>query len=343
MRLRWRHRELRLRAPVHAAFGVLESRVLLEVVLEADDGLVGRGEAAPLEPYDGVSLDATERGLQRLADLLPDGDERDGDALLDAGWASGAPAPALAALDLCLHDLAGLRAGRPVAALLSSTPRREIDVNATIAVPDRAGAVAAATRARRAGFRCLKVKVGLGDDVGRLAAVRAAAGRDMGLRVDANGVWSDVASALAALEVLAPLGLELAEEPVHGVEALRSLRASAPVPIAMDETATDAGAWASGATDLVCLKLTRCGGIAGLLSAAKAARAAGSEVYLASSLDGPAGISGALHAAAALGPLPACGLATLGLFANGDGSLPVRDGRMAVPDGPGLGLDHCRA
>lgn len=338
MHLRWRRRERRLLAPLHTGFGVLESRVLIEVELEADDGLTGRGEAAPLEPYDGVSLEAGEAGLQRLADLIAGSGEGDTEALLDAAWASGAPAPAVAALDLCLHDLAGLRAGQPVAALLSRAPRPEIEVNATIAAPDRAAAAAAADRAQRAGFRCLKVKVGLGDDAGRLAAVRAAVGRETRLRVDANGAWGDPVGALAALEVLAPVGLELAEEPVHGVEALRALRASAPVPIAMDETATDAGAWASGATDLVCLKLARCGGIAGVVAAARAARAAGSEVYLASSFDGPAGIAGALHAAAALGALPACGLATLGLFAESDRRLPVRDGRMAVPDGPGLGL-----
>ena len=73
------------------------------------------------------------------------------------------------------------------------------------------------------------------------------------------------------------------------------------VAIAMDETAEEAGAVSSGAADAVCLKVARCGGISGALEAARAARAAGSDVYLASTFDGPAGIAAALHVAAALG------------------------------------------
>ena len=53
-------------------------------------------------------------------------------------------------------------------------------------------------------------------------------------------------------------------------------------------------------------------------------RATGAEVYLASTYDGPRGIAAALHAAAALAPLPACGLATLELF---DGPLAAAGAR----------------
>jgi L-alanine-DL-glutamate epimerase-like enolase superfamily enzyme len=89
----------------------------------------------------------------------------------------------------------------------------------------------------------------------------------------------------------------------------------------------------------VCLKIVGCGGITRLWAAAERARAAGSEVYVASTYDGPVGIAAGLHAAAALGPdLPACGLATLALFDGIDDPFPARDGRIAVPPGPGLGI-----
>ncbi len=74
---------------------------------------------------------------------------------------------------------------------------------------------------------------------------------------------------------------------------------------------------AAGVADAVCLKISRCGGIGGLVAAAALVRSTGAEVYLASTLDGPLGIAAALHAAAALasrGPVPPCGLATLDLF-----------------------------
>jgi L-alanine-DL-glutamate epimerase-like enolase superfamily enzyme len=65
-------------------------------------------------------------------------------------------------------------------------------------------------------------------------------------------------------------------------------------------------------------------------------------VYLASTLDGPLGVAAALHAAAALasrGPLPHCGLATLGLFEGLGEELPVRRGVIALPSSPGLGVE----
>jgi L-alanine-DL-glutamate epimerase-like enolase superfamily enzyme len=110
------------------------------------------------------------------------------------------------------------------------------------------------------------------------------------------------------------------------------------VRIAMDETAAVAGALASGATDAVCLKLGRCGGISGLLAAASLVRATGAEPYVASTFDGPLGIAAAVHAAAALRLQAACGLATLGLFDGDEQPVALRaiDGAIAVPAGPGL-------
>jgi L-alanine-DL-glutamate epimerase-like enolase superfamily enzyme len=89
----------------------------------------------------------------------------------------------------------------------------------------------------------------------------------------------------------------------------------------------------------VCLKIGRCGGISGLLRDARAARAAGTKVYVASAFDGPLGIAAGVHAAAGLrasGPVAYCGLATLGLFEGYEGVLAAQDGEIAVPSGPGL-------
>jgi L-alanine-DL-glutamate epimerase-like enolase superfamily enzyme len=85
------------------------------------------------------------------------------------------------------------------------------------------------------------------------------------------------------------------------------------------------------------LKIARCGGISGVLHEAARARAAGYEVYLASTLDGPLGIAAALHAATALGVQRACGLATLGLFDGRDDPLAPLEGTIALPPGSGLG------
>jgi L-alanine-DL-glutamate epimerase-like enolase superfamily enzyme len=333
-------RTLRFAVPVATAFGTLTERTVVELTLAGDDGVTGRGEAAPLEPYDGVPLEVVLAALEAYRPLLERADELGGARVLEACRAAADLPQALAAVDVALWDRAARREGRSVAELLAGAPAPSVPVNATIGATDRAGAASAALEAARAGFGCVKVKVGIGDDAGRVAAVRAAAGPGMALRLDANGAWT-VEEAIVTIGALEPSGLELVEEPVHGLAALAAVREAVTVRLAMDETAQEPGALASGAADAVALKLGRCGGISGLLAAAELVRATGAEPYVTSTFDGPAGIAAAVHAAAALSgrrPLPACGLATLGLFEGLGDVLPVERGVIRVPDSPGLGL-----
>jgi L-alanine-DL-glutamate epimerase-like enolase superfamily enzyme len=328
----------RFAEPVRAGYGTLERREVLELRLRAADGTPGVGEAAPLEPYDGVSLDRAAAELEPWLERLRDAALSE--ELRPAELEDILP-QARAALDVALWDLEARRAGRPVAALLGERPSPVVPVSATVTAIDRAGAAREAERLAGEGFRCLKLKVAVQDDAGRVAAVRAAVGEGVALRLDANGAWT-VEQAVAALRALAALDIELCEEPVHGVEALAQVReavAGAGVRIAMDETAADPAARRSGACDAVALKVSSCGGIGGLLAAAREVRDAGAQAYVGSTYDGPAGIAAALHAAAVLHPLPPCGLATLGLFEEVEDPFPPRDGAIAVPTGPGLGVD----
>ncbi|HKG40004.1 MAG TPA: enolase C-terminal domain-like protein [Conexibacter sp.] len=340
MRLEIAPRRLRLRTPLATAHGTVTERELLDVLILGADGVAGAGEAAPLPSYDGVTLDDVRGALEDCRPIVHDAEGLPRAMVLDACRRAAVLPQAIAAIDLALWDLEGRRADVPVWRLLGVHPApAPVAVNALIAAEDRAGAAAEAARAAEAGFACVKLKVGIGDDAGRVAAVRAAVGPEVAIRLDANGAWS-AEEALAHLRALAPSGIELCEEPVHGVDELRAVAAASEVPVAMDETAVGPGALGSGATPIVCLKLSRCGGITGLLEAAEIVRAAGGEVYLASTLDGPLGIAGALHAAAVLRPSRPCGLATLGAFdgVEVDPALAVERGFMRVPDGPGLGV-----
>ncbi len=326
----------RLRAPFDSAWGSVTERELVLLELEDDDGNRGLGEAAPLAGYEGVGIDDSRLGLERCQELFARSDGADrGDLLARCGEQTVVP-HALAAIDEALWDLAGRRAGEPVWRMLGAAQPQPIDVNWTIASTDRAGAAREAGSARSAGYRCVKVKVGIGDDAGRLAAVRAAAGPAMAIRLDANGAWS-VGEAVAALRAFEPLGIELCEEPVHGLEAAAELSALTRIPVAIDETSQLDGALEQRVCRAVCLKVGRSGGISATIADARRARDAGYQVYLASALDGPVGIAAALHVAAAIRPDRFCGLATLGLFAGADNPLPPRDGVLVPPTSPGLG------
>lgn len=332
--------EARLRAPFVSASGSLSVRRLLLVSLTGDDGVVGYGEAAPLESYDGISVDDCRAAIEDCRGLL-EGADADGDrATLLAECARAAALPqAIAAIDLALWDLAGRRVGMPVWQMVGRAVKPpSVRVNATIAAADRAGAASEAGAAREAGFDCVKVKVGLGDDPGRLAAVRAAAGARMAIRLDANGAWS-VKEALASLRVLEPTGIESCEEPASGLDEIAEVAEGSPVPVALDESARLPGALDHRFAHAVCLKIAGCGGISGVLDAASRARATGYQVYLASTLDGPLGIAAAVQVAAALRPDRPCGLATLGLFDDRPDLMPPLRGRISGVAAPGLGID----
>lgn len=343
MRLSLARRTLPLKSPLQSAHSTVRGRELLVVALTGADGATGYGEAAPLQAYDGVSIGRVTSALKRYEQTLAQAEAKGlADAQIVAACRRADPTPqALAAIDMALWDRAGRRTGRPVAELLTDAPARAVSVNATIGALDRQGASERAQIAVEEGFECIKLKVGAGDDAARVAAVRAAAGPQIALRLDANGAWS-VREAVSAIEVLAPAGLELVEEPTHGLRAVSEVRERVSTRVAIDETAAEPGALSAGAADAVCLKIGRCGGISGLLAAAALVRASGAEAYVSSTLDGPLGVAAALHAAAALastGPLPPCGLATLGLFEQTRNALPVRSGAIALPSGGGLGID----
>lgn len=330
--------DVRLADPLRPGMGSAQLRPLILLRLEAADGAVGYGEAAPLEDYDGVTVARVLEALATHTSSLAAYERPAED--LRAACAEADPLPqALAAVDLALWDLEGRRAGKPVAELLGANDPEPVSVNATIGAVEPSAAAREALEAREAGFGCVKVKVGTPDDRQRVKAVREAVGPEMLIRVDANGAW-DQLTAPERLRALSRFDVELFEEPVHGLDAIQAVGRAVPeVSLAADETAGDAtGSHVRRVCDAVCLKIAASGGITGLLADAARARELGYEVYVASTLDGPLGIAAALHAAAAIRPDRHCGLATLGRFDRpAPEALVPTGGQMRVPTGLGLG------
>jgi L-Ala-D/L-Glu epimerase len=334
-------RRVRWRSPLRAAHATdmlapPAPRPLVLVRIESADGAVGYGEAAPLADYDGVTLDAVLDALRLYGRVLAQAAERSHAELL-AACAAVAPLPqALAAVDLALWDLAGRQADQPLWRLLGADAPPSVELNAAVGAEEPGRAANQARHAVEGGIECIKLKVGVGDDLNRVRAVRAAVGPQVRLRLDANGAWS-VEQAVETLRTVADFGIELCEEPVHGLFGLAAVTRALPhLTIAADESAADPTLFQARVCGSVCLKISRCGGISGVVRDAVAARDAGYDLYLASTLDGPLGIAAALHVAAVVEPTRACGLATLDRFDAPD-ALPIHGGRLAPPEGAGLG------
>jgi L-Ala-D/L-Glu epimerase len=318
------HREvLRLSLPLKEPFvtsaGVVSARELLLLRLEASDGTVGYGEAAPFEPYDGVPL-------ERAAAALTGGGGR-------------RPPQARAAEEIARLDLHARQEERPLA-----EPRKDaLAVNMTLAAGPPEEVADRARAGLRDGYACFKLKVGLPDDADRVSAVREAVGPWPALRVDANGAWS-VDEAVRAIRDIEEHDLEFVEQPCRSLRELAEVRQRVSTAIAADESVSSLRelrrAAELEACDVVNVKVAGAGGFKPARELMHEARSAGMDVFLSSTLDGPWGIAAALQLAAAEELTLACGLATLPLFDSPLArALPApRAGTLKVPTGPGLGV-----
>ena len=311
---------LRLVQPLRTAQGVRDVREGF-LVLAHEGDRVGRGDAAPLPELGTESLAECHEQLRRARfDSLP-----------------GTPA-ARCAVEQAMLDLDAQRAGIPLARLLERAAPLEVPASLLLSAPGVPVLAREAQRARADGYRTLKLKVGLDGDYARAAVVRDAAGPEIKLRLDANGAW-DAPRALRRLRELAPLGIELCEQPTADLLGLEG----SPVPLAADEMIALDPDGALERAQIVVLKPMLLGGLVPALRFARRAHERGRKIVVTSSLESVVGRAGAAHLAAAvlaLGPQPAAGIATGRLFADDGGPDPFApvDGVVRIPASPGLGL-----
>ena len=326
---------VRVRVPFRRAFvtgaGTFRERDAWLVRLRDADGREGVGEAS-LDPGAGPALLLALADAVRAA-VLAGGAPRD-DGPSDAVTLAVRSAFAGAAADLALH-------GTPAAAGF-------VPVNATIASAALDDTLDAAEAALVAGFDCLKLKCGVEHTteglVERLTLVRALAGDDIEIRLDANGAW-DPATAAERLGAVGHLGISYVEQPVAAgdLATMAWLRRVAPLDIAADESVgsrADADAvLAAEAADVLVVKPARVGGRGETAAVAAAAAAHGVGVTVSTLLETGVGLAAAIRAAATLpggNAAWAHGLATSDLLVSDLLATPlaVHDGRVAIPAEP---------
>jgi O-succinylbenzoate synthase len=210
-------------------------------------------------------------------------------------------------------------------------PRR--DVVAVNAIVPAVSAERAHEIARTSGCATVKVKVGAGDDVARVEAVRDALGPDGRIRLDVNGAW-DVDTAATRLRALARFDLEYVEQPVADLADFARLRTRVDVPLAADESVRLAAdplhVEGIDAADVVILKVQPLGGVRRCVEVAEACAR---PVAVSSAVETSVGLAAGLALAAALPDLPhACGLGTRALLAGDvvDDPLDPVDGVLDV-------------
>lgn len=342
--------EIPFRTPIATSTHTWMMRRLALVRLRTRDGLEGIGEA-PGVGRSSRSAAAGEELARRLEGVdLSDPTDLDRRMRGVEEWRE-IGRPLRAAVETAAADLAARAAGLPVAASLSRPAARQVVVSGLVGIEEPGVAAHRAAGLVAAGFRWLKLKGG-GEATATLAervrAIRTAVGPSVRLRVDVNGAWTTLAEAIEAIAAIASSDLDYVEQPLPpdaGTEALVRLRHAVSVPIAADECVADPpSAFAlleAGAVDVLVVKPAQVGGLRQAGRILARAAASGVPVVVSTLFETGIGVAAALHLASTLDEQgQAHGLATTGLLASDllAEPLTIRDGRMAVPAGPGLGV-----
>ncbi|WP_312979655.1 muconate/chloromuconate family cycloisomerase [Corynebacterium sp.] len=258
---------------------------------------------------------------------------------------------AKAACDVAMHDAWSRALGIPVRDLLGGASRESIDVTWALGVLPVDEALAEIDqRIDRYGHRSFKLKMGSGDpvlDTGRIVELAGALHGRVGLRIDVNARW-DRMTALRHLPALAEAGIELFEQPTPASDltTLREITRRTGVPVMADESVcspSDALAVVrEEAADVIALKTTKLGGLQESKKVAAIAEAAGLGCHGATSLEGPFGTAASIQFAAAT-PAVNFGSELFGPMLLRETYtttvLEYAEGRVTVPQGPGLGVE----
>ncbi len=339
--LEYRPFSLELEEPLSTAHGSIERRDGFLVRITDAEGTVGYGEASPLPGWT-ESAESCEAALERARKAFETAGKCKALEGVDRSVA------ARHAVTLALTDLAATREATPLYRYLGKGPLMgRIPVNATIGDADPAATASAAGTAVDRGFDVCKVKVGrrsLDEDLERLARVREAIGPAPAIRVDANEAWT-YDEARTALSTCNDLDVSMLEQPLPAgaLEGHAALRGSG-VSIALDEGVLEHGIDAiceGQAADVVVLKPMALGGIDVARKVAAWVTELGVTPLVTTTIDAVVARTAAVHLAAAIPNVPACGLATADFLAEDLGRDPVllEKGSAVVPQAKGLGVD----
>jgi len=210
------------------------------VRIEADNGLVGWGEAASAPVMTGETLESILSAVHYLAPALRGREAADIDGALAAmdGRMYGNHG-AKAAIEIALHDLTGKAAGKPVHALLGQKKRSRIALLGVIGGGDLNGDLRDAEKKKAAGVTAYKIKVGIDtpeNDAARTRAICKVLGKGLLISADANQGFS-TDEALRYVRAVEGAGLDFFEQPVMAgdLAGMAQVAAATKIAIGADE------------------------------------------------------------------------------------------------------------
>lgn len=340
------------RKPVSDAWGVYQAAYCGVVCVTDEAGLKGYGEIslAWFGGVHGMCRDAQKEWAPRLIGLDTD-DLTVINATLDEFCTfSRRSLLVKAGIEMAVWDLLGKERGLPVYKLLGGKLRDRIPLTGGIAMLEPEEMVAQAKEAVEAGFRELKIKVGLEEkkDLDTVRLIRKAVPDEIRLRVDANMAWKSCKEAKRLMDEMYRYGVFIVEQPLdyRDLSGLSWLRDHTECQILADEGIWDwsdaARTIEAGAADLLHVYICEAGGVSGARRVFETAGAFGMDCTIGSMPEGVVGASAAAHIAAAMPNLSRYPSDIRGFTVFGDdvavSRMRVENGFLELPEGPGLGI-----
>lgn len=324
----------------------------LIVRLEADNGLVGWGEATVAPTMTGDTLPGMVAAVrQHMAPLLIGADALDRAELARRCRHSiEHNGGAKAAVEIALLDLVGKQLSVPCVELIGGALRHWVENMWLLGNPDIAADIAEAKRKVAEGYGYFKLKVGVKpvqEEIEAALAMRAQLGPDVKLCADANTGWN-ARQARAYLRGVEGAGLLFLEQPLPNdqIQAMGALNRLGILPICGDECLSGADEILSlgqaGIIGGANLKLIKAGGVTPLLAASALCKQLGLSVTLAGKVSGTSVSAAATLAAACAAPALDWGVNLTHVYLAEDIVLdPVRieNRRVNMRTGPGLGVE----
>jgi muconate cycloisomerase len=252
------------------------------------------------------------------------------------------------ALEMAVLDLVGHASGVRLIDLVGKPRRTAVKPMWLLGNKTAAEDVAEAQAKQAEGFDFFKLKIGvkpLRDEIAIALAVREALPRTP-LCADAN-CGLTLSAARAYVQKTRKTKLMFVEQPLahDDIEGLRKLARATKAPIGIDEgihSLADITTVARAGAGGVSLKLIKLGGISAAIDAGRLCQRLGLSVNIAAKIaETSISSAAALHLACAV-PKVDWGVSLTHLYLAADvvrQPLPLRDGLVALPSGPGLGID----
>jgi o-succinylbenzoate synthase len=341
--------KFKLHNPFKIALGSTETCESIIVKIETDEGIYGFGESCPFQHVTGETIDTVEVILKEIKKILIGEDPLligKIHCIMDEYIKENSSAKA--GIDIALFDIIGKAYGQPVYRLLGGC-KSKFETDITIGINEPKIMLEKALQYVKAGYRQLKIKVGLdfGKELRALEEIRNSLPKNVDIKVDANQGWN-INETINNITQLEKINIRVVEQPIKSwnIDGLAYIRQKVKANIMADESVHSPNDTIKlikcEAADLINIKLMKSGGIYPALKINTIAESNNINCMVGCMTETKIAINAAAHLVASQKNITMADLDSwtfINKSKNIKGGFTFHQGMIILDDKPGLGVE----